>query len=311
MQFAISQLLASESRLENISKPVLAAIGRSLALDIGFLWVRSPGQSWLTCIESWHSDAFVSSQFEQATCANRFQRGVGLPGRVWEQQSVIWMPDLALETTLARARDIAAEQLKSAIAFPILDRGEIVGVAEFFTRQVREPDRDLIATLVSVGNQLGQFIQRSRSEEALRASENRKTAILESALDCIISIDTESRVLEFNPAAERTFGYPRAEALGRLLPELIIPPDLRDRHYRGMRRYLETGDGPVIGKRLELRGMRSDGSTFPVELAITRLPHEDPPVFTAYIRYLSERHRTESALITSEGRLAALFENVL
>jgi PAS domain S-box-containing protein len=289
----------------------LASIGASLSWEIGFMWLRTVGRSWLECVESWHSANFFSPKFEQATCANHFERGVGLPGLVWEQQDVLWLQDLPSETKLARIREIAAEHLGSAVGFPIIDRGEVVGVVEFFVREARKPDRDLIATLLSIGNQIGQFIQRARGEQALRASENRKTAILESALDCIISIDTESRVLEFNPAAERTFGYTKAEAMGRALPDLIIPPDLRERHYQGMKRYLETGEGPAIGRRLELHGMRSDGSTFPVELAITRLAHEDPPVFTAYIRDLSERVRAETALKTSEGRYAALFEHIL
>ncbi len=311
MQFALSQLLASASRTEEVSQPLLKTIGKSLGWDMGFLWLRPVGDTVLHCIQTWHAAGSFSAQFEQATCANRFQRGVGLPGRVWEEKQVIWLPDVMAETTLPRIDDIAAENLKSALGFPIIDRGQVVGVAEYFAHDMREPDQDLIATLLSIGRQIGQFIQRARGEEALRASENRKAAILESALDCVITIDQESRILEFNPAAERTFGYLKNDAMGRPLPELIIPPDLRERHYRGMAHYRETGEGPILNRRLELRGMRSDATEFPVEIAITRLAHEDPPLFTAYIRDLSERHRTERALKTSEGRYTALFENIL
>ncbi|MBI3780407.1 MAG: PAS domain S-box protein, partial [candidate division NC10 bacterium] len=112
---------------------------------------------------------------------------------------------------------------------------------------------------------------RRRAAEALRESEARKGAILESALDCIVTIDHEGMIIEFNPAAERMFGYTRAEVMGKAMAEVIIPPALRDRHRRGLAHYLATGEGPVIGKRLEMPAMRADGTEFPVELAITRI----------------------------------------
>src|SRR5258705_13951432 len=106
------------------------------------------------------------------------------------------------------------------------------------------------------------------SEAALRQSEMRKTAILDSVLDCIITMDADGKVIEFNAAAERTFGYTKAEAIGRALADLLIPPPLRAAHTAGLSRYLATGEGPLIGKLIEIDAMRSDGSEIPVELAI-------------------------------------------
>ncbi|MBV8895989.1 MAG: PAS domain S-box protein, partial [Acidobacteriaceae bacterium] len=311
MQFRVSQLLATANRVDEVAQSILESIGAALGWEVGFLWLRRFSESSLHCVHSWRSSSFTSSWFEKATCAKTFEKGIGLPGRVWQEKNAIWLRDLLSETTLPRIQDLSAENLNTGLAFPIIDRGQVVGVLEFFTRDTREPDDDLIATLLSIGRQIGQFIERARGEEALRASENRKAAILESALDSIISIDAQSRVVEFNPAAERTFGYSKAEAMGRSMPELIIPPNLRDEHYAGMQRYLETGEGAALGRRIELHGMRSDASEFPLELAITRLAHEEPPLFTAYIRDLSEQRRAETALKTSEGRYASLFENVL
>ena len=94
-------------------------------------------------------------------------------------------------------------------------------------------------------------------------------AILDSALDCIITMDASGRVVEFNPAAERVFGYTREEAVGKELAELIIPVSLRERHRQGLKRYLKTGEGPVLGRRIEINALRADGSEILVELAIT------------------------------------------
>src|SRR6266566_4503388 len=122
------------------------------------------------------------------------------------------------------------------------------------------------------------------------------SSILEAALDAIISIDHEGRVVEFNPAAEQIFGYSRAEMLGQPMAELIIPPSMRERHYRGLAHYLATGEGPVLGRRLELAALRADGTEFPVELAITRMSGDGLPIFTAFLRDITERKRTEALL---------------
>jgi PAS domain S-box-containing protein len=138
--------------------------------------------------------------------------------------------------------------------------------------------------------------ERRRHETVLDESETFRGAILNAALDCIISIRADSTIIEWNPAAERTFGYPKSEAIGQDIAQLIIPPEVRERHYKGMAHYLATGHGPVLGHRVELEALRADGSRFPVELAITPTSLEGQPHFTAYLRDISERKQTEAAL---------------
>ena len=107
------------------------------------------------------------------------------------------------------------------------------------------------------------------SLDAPRMSELLTAAILESALDCIITADHHGRITEFNPAAERTFGYRRQDVVGLPLADVIVPPSLREQHRTGFARYLATGEARVLGRRVEITGMRADGSEFPIELAIT------------------------------------------
>jgi len=136
-----------------------------------------------------------------------------------------------------------------------------------------------------------------RTEDAIRESEERMRSILESALDCVITMDHQGRVVEFNPAAETTFGYKREGAIGQLLADLIIPPASRERRQDGLARYLSTGEAPlVLGKRIELTGMRSDKSEFPLELSITRMGSQEPPMFTGFIRDITERKQAENRL---------------
>jgi PAS domain S-box-containing protein len=147
------------------------------------------------------------------------------------------------------------------------------------------------------------------AQQELRESEALKGSILDAALDCIVSIDHESRVIEWNSTAERTFGYPREVALGRDLAELIIPPEFRERHRQGMAHYLTTGEGPVLNQRIELEALQADGSRFPVELAISPISSGDRPRFTAYLRDITLRKQAEAAQRESEQRLRSTYEH--
>lgn len=132
-----------------------------------------------------------------------------------------------------------------------------------------------------------------RQEAAVRESEARKSAILETALDGIISIDQTGRIIEFNPAAEKMFGIQRVDAIGKEMAELIIPVALRDSHRKGMARYLSTGVGPVLGKRIEMTALRGEKIEFPVELAIVRIPGDGPPMFFGQIHDITARKKAE------------------
>jgi PAS domain S-box-containing protein len=166
------------------------------------------------------------------------------------------------------------------------------------------PLRDTNGQIVRWYNLLIDIDERKRAEQELRRSEARKTAILDSALECIVTIDHEGCITEFNPAAERTFGYRQDEVLGRQLADVIIPPALRARHRQGFARYLATGEARVLGRRIEMTAVRADGSEFPTELAITRIPLDGPPSFTGYMRDITERKRSEEELRRSEAFLA-------
>lgn len=154
--------------------------------------------------------------------------------------------------------------------------------------------------------------QKSLNEaiEALRESESHAATVLQTALDCIISIDQRGHVIEFNPAAERTFGYHRDDAIGRELASLIIPPALREAHRRGMAHFMKTGEGPVLGKRIEVRAIHAGGREFPVELAITPTYRAGEPGFTAYLRDITERKAAERDLSLQHDIATTLAEAV-
>ena len=151
--------------------------------------------------------------------------------------------------------------------------------------------------------------KRKRAEKALSNSEARKRAILESALDCIVTMDHHGMVVDWNPASEKTFGFSQEEATGSELAELIIPPRFREEHRQGIVRYLATGEAHYLGQRLELSAQRRDGSEFPIELTITRIEFEGAPMFTAYLRDITERKGAEDRLVAQYAVSSAIAES--
>jgi two-component system cell cycle sensor histidine kinase/response regulator CckA len=141
------------------------------------------------------------------------------------------------------------------------------------------------------------------AEDALRQSEARMKSVLDAALDAVVMMDEQGRITSWNVRAEALFGWSHDEAVGGVLADLIIPPRYREAHARGLARFLETGEGPVIGRRIELSAVRRDGSEFPVELTVTALREKGAYFFSAFVADVTERKQAEEALREAQQRL--------
>jgi PAS domain S-box-containing protein len=210
---------------------------------------------------------------------------------IGQPMSVIVPPDRHAELDVMMERLIRGERIDHLETVRLKKDGTRIDVSLTVS-----PIKNVYGEVVGASKISRDIGERKRFEEALRLSEARKTAFFQTALDCIISIDHEGKVLDFNPAAERTFGYEVDEVLGKELASLIIPSNLRDKHRRGLVNYLATGEGPVLDRRLELSGMRADGTELPVELTVTRLKVDGSPIFTAHLRDISDRKLLENQL---------------
>jgi PAS domain S-box-containing protein len=174
----------------------------------------------------------------------------------------------------------------------------------------------VLVNVVAIKDSNGRFVrshasvfdvsERKRAESELGESEARNAAILHAALDCIVSIDSHGKIIEFNPAAERTFGYAREEVVGKDVAEVIIPAAMRDAHRRGMQRYLTTGETSLLDKRVQVTAMRRDGSEFPVELTITHIRLRQQSIFSAYLRDITREKWTEQELRRYADELRAV-----
>ncbi len=184
------------------------------------------------------------------------------------------------------------------------------GGRKFMANVVITPLRDVKGELRGFTQVTRDVNGRRRAEEELRRSEALKTAILDTALDAILSIGHNGLIQEWNPAAQKIFGYPRELVLGKLVDDLIIPSSLLEIYRDGVANYLIHGVGSLLGRPIELTLKRADGSEFRAEMAISRVPTEDPPRCTALIRDITERKQAEAALRESEERFRMLVEGV-
>jgi PAS domain S-box-containing protein len=199
------------------------------------------------------------------------------------------------------------EGMVAFAGYPLLLEDRLIGVMALFSR--RELSEDTLDALASVAALMSQGIDLRRAEKALQDSERRKDAILKTALDCVITIDHEGVVIDFNPAAERTFGYASADVVGKKKADLIVPILLPPDHEHGFARYMATGGSSMLGKRMEVTAVRADGNEIPVELTITAIGELPHPTFTAFIRDLTEPQRAETELRQSEERYRDMVEN--
>ena len=304
---AVAHILAETAAEEESLYPrVLEAIGRTLEWDLGLIWeAPATGDGPLSCAEVWcaPSAGDGAAQFAAISLHTLLERSEGLPGRVWATGEPSWIVDFSAHPEFPRARRAADTGMRSAICSPIRSAGGLLGVIEFLSSRTREPDVEVLEAMASLGSQIGQVVERRRAESRAREVGERHRAIVDAALDCIITIDQDGRVLEFNPAAEQTFGYNESEAVGRDMGELIVPPALRERHRDGFARCVREGTGRLLDRRIEITGMRKDGSEFPVELTITRIDVPGAPRFTGFVRDITERRRAEAELRASRTRI--------
>ncbi|MGH9532152.1 MAG: response regulator [Terriglobales bacterium] len=167
--YAVTRVLTEAGTLEDATPRILQAVCESLGWETGCLWNVDEGAHRLRSTEFWHAPGHEFPEFEKVCRNFTFAPGVGLPGRVWAGGQPAWIPDVVADSNFPRSPYAAREGLHGAFGFPVRRGPQIVAVMEFFSREIRRPDPELLMMFDSIGTQIGQFIERKQSEEALRA----------------------------------------------------------------------------------------------------------------------------------------------
>ncbi len=161
----VTRILAESPALSDATPRILQTICETLGWELGGLWVPDRKSNELECLAFWHSPGSNRAEFEEVSMRTRFGPGVGLPGRVWTSLKPVWIPDVGKDNNFPRGPYAKAAGLHAGFAFPILFRAKFLGVMEFFSYEIRQPDTALLAMFGSIGGQIGQFLERKRNEE--------------------------------------------------------------------------------------------------------------------------------------------------
>lgn len=216
--------------------------------------------------------------------------------------------DLVAEEDRARVEDNLRRRIEGetdSLRYKFLGRhkdGRVLHVEVHGSRTEIDGTPAVVGVLLDI-------TERELAEQALRGSEERMRYILDAAHDAFVATDHNGLITDWNTQAEHTFGWSRAEAVGQPMAEMIIPPSQREMHRRGVEHFLSTGEGPILGQRIEVPALHRDGHEFPVELAVTALQVDGSFMFASFLHDITRRKRAEEELRRSEEQFRSLVEN--
>jgi PAS domain S-box-containing protein len=213
---SVTRILAESPALTDALPHILQRICKAFGWEVGAMWTVEADASVLRCLRVWpawgSADGSPASRFEALSREYRFAPGIGLPGRVWQDLRPAWIPDVTKDDNFPRAAVAEAEGLRAAFAFPIMSGEKFLGVMEFFSHEIREPDKPLLATFSGLGSQIGGFIERRASEQELFESRERFVMAMQASGigTWTRDLDATNRV-QWSPELEEIFGLKPGE----------------------------------------------------------------------------------------------------
>jgi PAS domain S-box-containing protein len=216
--FETARALAQSPSLEEAAPRMIEAVCQALGWQCGAIWEVDRAQTRMHCAGTWHAPGLALGEFTAATQAATFEKGVGLPGRVWKSGEPAWIPDVTRADNFPRAATAEHVGLHGAFALPIIEGGTVQGVMEFFSPDIREPSHDLLAMMTAVCSQIGLFIERKRASDDLH-----RFFRLSLDLFCVASFD--GYFVRVNPAWQTMLGFSEEELRSTPFMEFIHPDD--------------------------------------------------------------------------------------
>ncbi|MGE5835209.1 MAG: response regulator [Acidobacteriota bacterium] len=291
-----ARALLEASRIDEAAPKILEGICHAFGWEHGALWTIDRNADVLRCTEIWTSSSASLPEFVATSRQATFAKGTGLPGRVWASGEPAWIPDVVTDRNFPRAEVAAREGLHAAFGFPVLLRGEVLSVMEFFSREVREPDESLLAMLRTVGSQIGMFIDRRRAQDELD-----RFFTLSVDMLCVAGFDGYFK--RVNPAWKKTLGYDEHELLTRPYIELIHPDDRPAT--------MKAAERVSLGHELlhfENRYLHKDGTLRWV--LWTAAPFPEEKIIYAAGRDITEQKEAETTLEDQAARLRQLVKEL-
>lgn len=288
-QFKLTEIFIESDTLNEAAPKLLQAICEGFGWELGELWRADPGATRLRLKDMWHTPSLGTSEFEKISRTLDFMKGIGLPGRVWASNKPVWITDVVTDSNFPRAAIAGKIGLHSAIAFPITQGNEIIGVMDFFTRKCSPPDENLFKIMHDIGIRIGAFINRKQAEQSLRKSEHKYRVLLENLPQKIFHKDRHSVYVSCNKNYARDLGIQSHEITGKTDYD-FFPEELADKYRADDKRLMESGKTEEI----EEKYIR-DGQEFTIHTVKTPIKDERGEIvgILGIFRDITERKRAE------------------
>jgi PAS domain S-box-containing protein len=306
--YAVTHVLAESPTLEDAAPKILEAIGVSVGWEMGAVWEVDSRTNLLRCVAVWHDPLVEAPEFENQSRKMTFASGEGLPGRVWAGGQPAWIVDVARDENFPRAAAAVKEGMHGAFAFPVYHGTEVVGIVEFFSREVRSPDDDLLQMFTAIGSQIGQFIERQRIAQALKDAEAFYHSLVESLPQNIIRKDRQGVFTFANQRFCALLGKSLEQVVGRTDFD-FFPADLATKYRHDDVTVMETGRNLEVVEKHQT----PSGETMYVQVVKTPIYDYLGEIIGSQVFFwdVTERNRAEEAVAESERRYRQLTEAAL
>ncbi|GIH95971.1 ATP-binding protein [Planobispora siamensis] len=292
----VTAVAVSGDDLGEAARTVLDAVREATGWPLGHLCVPADDGGDFVSSGLWAGPIEDFPALHEISAVTRFAPGVDIVGRVVATGQPVWSHDVTADAVFVRARRGRPPEVRAAFAVPIVAADGVAAVLEFFSVRSAAPDELLLRVMASLGHQLGRIVDRRNVQVTVQAGRDRLRQVIDTSVEGFVSTDATGRITEWNAAAARMFGRSRAQVLGRLVHEAIVPERYRSADQAGRARFLATGKSNVLGRRLELAGARPDGSEFPIEIVVWATHEDGTWAFHAFIHDITDRHHAQQAL---------------
>ncbi|HVN83438.1 MAG TPA: PAS domain S-box protein [Candidatus Binatia bacterium] len=296
-QYAVTHALAESATVVEAIPRLLRAICECGGWHVGEMWQVDRESQRLRWCGMWHDPSLgAAAAFADSSRSWAFARGDGVPGQVWASGRACWLTDIAAQESFVRLPVAHRLGLRAALGLPIRQAGAVTGVLLFFSTEEREPDHDLLDLLESLGSQIGDFVARKRSEEALEQSKDRYRRLVDLSPDAIL-VNKDGRIAFVNNVGVRLFG---AHGVDELLGRPVLDLFHRNYHAAIEQRIQQLLHGSGAVPFIEERIVRLDGKPVDVEVAAATFSDDGGPAIQVVLRDITERKRAAAQLLELE-----------
>ena len=288
-EHAVTRILSESATLRETSQKILQVLCECLEWNFGSVWMINRKAGVLRCEETWYIPLLELKEFTTVTRQITFSPGIGLPGRVWSSAKPAWIVNVVLDANFPRAPVAAKEGLHAAFAFPILAGNDVIGVIEFFSHEIRNPDEDLLNMIGAIGSQIGQFIKRKEAENQIA----KLSKAVEQSPNTILITDNKGNIEYVNPKGAQLTGYTPEELIGKN-PHILKSGETPSEEYKQLWTTIKSG-GEWRG---EFHNKKKTGKLYWEYAAISPIKDSRGVIthFVAIKEDITERKRFEAHL---------------